>query len=113
MHIGWFELVVLIVLALIATGSIGARRSQAAGGRQVSPKRPDGSRVLCRIPQHGAIGGVCAGVAYFFSWPVWVARFLFAIGVFAGGAGGFIYVLLWIFMPPADALPEDFDARTS
>jgi phage shock protein PspC (stress-responsive transcriptional regulator) len=111
MRFGWAELAVIVVLLLVATGTIGARRG--AKGKTVPPRRADGSRVLCRLPQHAGIAGVCAGFAYYFSWPIWVARLLFTLSIFAGGAGILVYLLMWIFMPIAESVPDDFDARTT
>lgn len=68
---------------------------------------------LKRIPAKGMIGGVAAGIAYFFGWPLWLVRLVMAILIL--GCIQFMpvfYILLWIFVPKAEAAPEDFDAVT-
>jgi phage shock protein PspC (stress-responsive transcriptional regulator) len=105
---GFGEVILLVVVALLISGRIGRR----GRGRTVPVQHEDGMTALARIPQRAALGGVCAGFAYYFSWPVWVARLLAAVLAFFGGAGVILYVLLWILMPVAEALPHDFDGRT-
>jgi phage shock protein PspC (stress-responsive transcriptional regulator) len=51
------------------------------------------------------IGGVCSGLAEYFNVEVAIVRVLFVLGVFASGAGILLYLLLWLFMPEAEALP--------
>lgn len=66
---------------------------------------------LRRIPSKGWIAGICAGFAYYFETPVWVVRLIWTAAVFLGmGSGLFLYILLWIFMPKAEA-PEDYDEK--
>lgn len=68
---------------------------------------------LKRIPEKGIIGGVCAGVAYFFGWPLWLVRLVTAV-LLLGGMHfmPIFYVLMWIFVPKMEKVPEDFDAVT-
>ena len=67
---------------------------------------------LKRIPEKGIIGGVCAGVAYFFGWPLWLVRLVATI-LIVGGVHfmPFLYILMWIFVPKEKA-PVDFDTIT-
>ncbi len=115
MSLGFFEAVGALVIVLILLGVIGgtAARRTSGGGRRVPIRREDGSLVLARIPERGALSGVCAGFAYHFSWPVWVARFIAMALVIAGGSGILVYIVLWLLMPVAEATPSDFDARTT
>jgi phage shock protein C len=45
------------------------------------------------------IAGVCGGIARATGVDSWAWRLLFAVLLFAGGAGLVVYVLLWIFVP--------------
>ena len=45
------------------------------------------------------IGGVCGGLARATGLESWVWRLIFAVLILFGGAGIFIYLLLWIFVP--------------
>lgn len=47
------------------------------------------------------VGGVCGGLATATGMDSWIWRLLFALLCFAGGSGALIYLLLWIFVPPA------------
>lgn len=47
------------------------------------------------------IGGVCGGLGEHSPVPAWCWRFLFAFLFLFYGAGLVIYILLWIFVPPA------------
>ncbi len=72
----------------------------------------DRSIRLMRIKRKGVLGGVCAGLAYWFGCPTWVMRAL-AVGLVVIGGTGFLgYIILWIFMPATDELPQDYDERT-
>ncbi len=59
--------------------------------------RPVGGRVL---------GGVAQGLAAHLGLPVTTVRVLFAIGVFAAGAGPLAYLLLWVFVPQDGTVRE-------
>lgn len=45
------------------------------------------------------IAGVCGGIARASGIESWLVRLLFAVLLLCGGAGGVIYVLLWVFVP--------------
>ncbi|MDA1003043.1 MAG: polyprenyl synthetase family protein [Chloroflexi bacterium] len=63
-----------------------------------------------RDMQHGVIGGVCAGIAARYRFPVPVVRAAtVAISVGTAGIGGLAYVALWRFLP-ATAGDETTDA---
>src|SRR5476649_439635 len=58
-----------------------------------------GTRTLFRDGEDHLIGGVFAGLAYFFgTQPVWF-RLAFALAFFFAGAGVILYVILWIVIP--------------
>jgi phage shock protein C len=50
------------------------------------------------------IGGVCGGLGEHSPIPSWVWRVLFVLFFF--GPGLFIYILLWIFVPPKSNTQE-------
>ena len=71
-------------------------------------------RKLRAVPYPESVfGGVCGGVAYFLGAPVWFIRLVWAFIVLAYGIGVLLYVLLWIFMPKWEEVPEDYDTVTS
>jgi len=45
------------------------------------------------------LGGVCGGMARSTGMEAWVWRLLFTVLFIMAGAGLFLYVLLWIFVP--------------
>jgi phage shock protein PspC (stress-responsive transcriptional regulator) len=45
------------------------------------------------------LGGVCGGLARISGAESWIWRALFVLFVLYGGAGVFLYVLAWIFIP--------------
>lgn len=65
---------------------------------------------LRRIPKKGIVGGVCAGIAYYLGAPLWLVRLatavLFVVGIHFVPL---LYILMWIFVPKMEKVPEDFD----
>jgi phage shock protein PspC (stress-responsive transcriptional regulator) len=45
------------------------------------------------------IGGVCGGLGRATGVESWAWRLLFTVLLLFGGAGAFVYLLLWIFVP--------------
>ena len=45
------------------------------------------------------IGGVCGGLAVLTGIDSWAWRLMLAVLFLFGGAGGLLYILLWIFVP--------------
>ncbi len=66
---------------------------------------------LRRIKAKGWVAGVCAGVGYWLGVPTWIVRLLWTLMVLVLGFGLLLYVLLWIFMPVWDRVPEDYETR--
>lgn len=66
---------------------------------------------LRRIRGKHWLGGVCAGVGYWFAVPTWLVRLLWTVSILAYGFGALLYVLLWIFMPTWESVPEDYEER--
>ena len=61
---------------------------------------------LFRNGQSRALGGVCSGLAAYFGVDTTVIRLLFVLGIFLGGAGIIIYIILWIITPEAKTITE-------
>lgn len=61
---------------------------------------------LFRNSQSRALGGVCSGLAAYFGVDVVVIRLLFVLGIFLGGAGLIVYIILWIITPEAKTITE-------
>jgi phage shock protein C len=45
------------------------------------------------------LGGVCGGIARSSGTEAWIWRLLFTVLFICAGAGLFVYLLLWIFVP--------------
>ena len=55
---------------------------------------------LYRTKHDRMFAGVCGGLGrHFHIDPVWI-RLLFVLFFFAGGSAFFVYVLMWIIVPP-------------
>jgi len=63
------------------------------------------------IDNEGWIGGVCAGIAYYFGIRAWLVRLLLVLVTICYGVGIIPYVLLWIFVPDAGRTPSDYEER--
>jgi len=64
-----------------------------------------------RIKQKGWLGGVCAGFGYWLGIPTWLVRLILTVLVLVYGVGAILYILLWIFMPVWDTVPEGYEER--
>ena len=64
------------------------------------------------LPGESWIGGVCAGVAYWLSIPLWIVRLIWGLAFFVYGVGLLPYLALWCFVPSAVETPADFEKRT-
>jgi len=69
------------------------------------------SRRLYRDPENSVIGGVCGGLAAYFSVDPVIFRLLFVIFFFAGGASILVYAILWIVLPRADSAAQKLEMR--
>ena len=54
---------------------------------------------LYRSKNDRMLGGVCGGLGEFFGIDPTLIRILFFVMVFGGGAGFWIYLLMWILIP--------------
>ncbi|RAJ16817.1 PspC domain-containing protein [Olleya aquimaris] len=59
------------------------------------------TKKLFRDTENSYVGGVCAGLAHYFSIDVIWVRLVWILLVFGAGTGIFLYILLWIFIPEA------------
>src|SRR5580658_7976635 len=72
----------------------------AAGGAGLG--QPAGPRHLFRIREGGMISGVCNGLAAYFGVDVTLVRVVFVVfGVFTGGVGVAVYLVMLIVVPVA------------
>ncbi len=61
-----------------------------------------------RIPQRKILGGVCAGIAYYLGFKVWLVRLIVALlSLSSFGLSVVIYILFWVFTPEYMKVPED------
>lgn len=102
-----FTAVITAIVVLVVV-IIGKRPSTS-----ISPKTEAGDPRLVRIPQRKTIAGVCAGFAYKFGAPIWIVQTLWVV-VAIGLSGTLLiaYVVLWIMMPKASEVPDDYKTRT-
>lgn len=111
----WELLILLLLFPLLVLGAILLVVVVVIKGRNrsgVPPKTQTGHPRLVRIPQQGTIGGVCAGFAYKFGIPVWLVRVSMVLLIPFSGISLIGYPILWVMMPKASELPEDYDTRT-
>jgi len=73
-----------------ASGDFSARETGKA------PKK------LYRDKREKRLGGVCAGLAWYFDVDVTLIRVLMLVALLCGSAGFWVYVILWIAIPAAD-----------
>ncbi len=107
------------VTQLIATmGNVSdfkaAEENEFAGGESAKKEEPkSGSfagsepKKLVRDQKRKVLGGVCAGMAHYFSVdPVWT-RLAFALFTLAYGTGLLAYIILWILLPGDENIQEE------
>jgi phage shock protein PspC (stress-responsive transcriptional regulator) len=75
---------------------------------------PSYSRIpkrLYRDTERKTIGGVCGGLAAYFSIdPVWM-RLIFIVSIFISGTGLLVYLILWLVVPEARTAAEKLEMR--
>ncbi len=82
------------------------RRESKAAGEPIANKK------FFRDNRRKILGGVCSGLAHYFSIdPVWI-RLLFALSAFATYGGLVLaYIALWIIVPPSDTLEDESSTK--
>lgn len=81
---------------------------QQSKSRSSEKTYTNGSKKLFRDEKRKIVGGVCAGIAHYFSIDALWVRLLFTIILL--GSAGFIliaYFVMWAVIPGSDQLPED------
>lgn len=68
-------------------------------------------RRLFRDPEHKAIGGVCSGIAAYFSLEITWIRIAFVLSFFIFGSGFLLYLVLWIVIPKASSTAQKLQMR--
>ncbi len=57
------------------------------------------TRKLYRSRTNRKLAGVCGGLAQYFNMDATLIRVLFIVVTLLGGAGGLIYLVMWIVVP--------------
>lgn len=57
------------------------------------------------------VGGVCAGVGYYFGISTWIVRLAWFLILMGTDVGIVPYLLLWIFVPDPGGTPDDYEER--
>ena len=59
---------------------------------------------ICRDKRNAMIGGVCAGLARHFGWPVTGTRVVYVLASVLSAAfpGILVYIILWLLIPETD-----------
>lgn len=58
--------------------------------------------------RHEMVGGVCAGLAYYFGVQTWLVRAITLTLIFSTGFAFFVYLVLWFLIPNWEETPDDF-----
>jgi phage shock protein PspC (stress-responsive transcriptional regulator) len=78
----------------------------AEGGRVAGDWQPvgveeSGKKRLFRDADDRVVGGVASGLAAYFELDPVVVRLLWAASIFLGGLGVWLYLIMWVVVPPA------------
>jgi phage shock protein C len=79
----------------------------------LTPKKKDDGQIIdveqeteenkIRRPWNNRLlGGVCAGIANYFSWDITLTRLVFVGMTFVGGVGAMLYLFFWFLFPSED-----------
>jgi phage shock protein PspC (stress-responsive transcriptional regulator) len=66
---------------------------------------------IYRDPDHRIFGGVCSGIASYWSIDPIIPRVIFAALILAGGLGALIYLVLWIVIPEAKTTAQKIEMK--
>jgi phage shock protein PspC (stress-responsive transcriptional regulator) len=83
---------------------------------QEGPKTHDkfsspGYHRIYRDPDHRIFGGVCSGMAAYWSIDPIIPRVIFAALILAGGIGALVYLILWIVIPEAKTTAQKIEMK--
>ena len=87
------------------TGTTGASFSSKTSESGSVPKK------LYRDKDEKRLGGVCAGLSWYFDVDVTLIRVLMLVALICGTAGFWVYVILWIAIPAADTPARKCEMR--
>ena len=96
------------VALLVITSFLSLTLTGCAG--ETNPVDKNGKPRFVRISKEGAIGGVCAGVAYYFGVNLTIVRIGWVVAVLCG-VGIISYVVCWVAVPDATYVPKDYHER--
>ena len=68
--------------------------------------------VLRRDPEHGVLGGVCAGLARHLGVDPMIVRVAFVAAATAGGVGVAVYLLAWALVPAGEGADRPLRMRS-
>jgi phage shock protein PspC (stress-responsive transcriptional regulator) len=75
----------------------------SSGDEEQSAIYTSSKKKLYRNPDDTVIAGVCSGLAVYFNTDPVLLRILFVLFLFFGGAGFFVYLVLWLVIPSANS----------
>lgn len=73
----------------------------------IQPENSVPSKFLYRDTNQAILGGVCAGLASYFSVNPLILRILFLLFLFFGGFGAILYLIMWVIIPVKSDLNLD------
>ena len=79
----------------------GRGSASASGDDAAEARAPKAPHKLFRDPKDARVAGVCSGLSYYFDIDITLIRILMLVAIFAGTAGFWVYVILWIVVPKA------------
>ncbi len=88
-----------------------ADSGEESNGKSTFHESYTANKRLYRDPENSVIGGVCGGLAAYFSIDPVIFRLLFVIFFFAGGASILVYIILWIVLPKAETAAQKLEMR--
>ena len=94
--------------------SCGAKQPQIDGSSHMPVTGY--AKKLTRSTTDKKIAGVCGGLAEYLDMDSTVIRLIWVLAFFFGGAGGLVYLILWVVLPEAPApvsVPERGGAVTT
>ncbi len=90
---------------------LGSPEAISGNGAEDKAFHRTAPRRFYRDPDGRIFGGVCAGLAAYFSInPLWI-RILFVILVLAGSFGIWLYLILWLVLPEALTTAQKLEMR--
>ena len=66
---------------------------------------------MYRDPDHRIFGGVCSGMAAYWSIDPVILRVIFVALIIAGGLGGLVYLILWVVLPEAKTTAQKIEMK--